>query len=543
MTDEAGAALRAAPADSRRWWSLAALSLAAAAVWLAASDLSVALPTIAKDLGGSMTTLQWAVTGFSLATGAFVATGGRLADVFGRRSFLELGLIIFSAASVVCAMAPHTGVLIVGRVLMGVGAALILPATLAIIPVEFSGREQVTAFSVWMGVAGAGQALGPMVGGGLTQALGWTWIFWVSIPICVAALLVLRATTAESRDPNARHSIDVFGLATLSLGLVALLYALNEGPEKGWGSAVILGSTVLGVALLVTCLVIERHIHNPLIDLKLFRRHSFDGALVDNFVYNITLGGTMYVLALYFENVRGYNPFDAGLLLLPSTIAMLALLPVGARVGMRRGPRWPLAVGTAIMGLGTLTLGFVGSQTIYVWIALGLVVQAVGIGLFSTPLSDTAVGLAPLDEAGAASGLFKTASMVGGAFGVAVFAAVGRALGGSHFTSDVAGMGLTQAQTKTVQNAFAGSQQSQSALSSLPATVQDEVMAAWRSAYAFGVGNSLKVAAVFAAVAVLAVLWLVPKGVLSRGGEASDPGTIPESPTAVAAGRSAAAEG
>lgn len=509
---------RSAPVaqNPRRWLSLGALSLAAAAVWLAASDLAVALPTISKALGGSMSTLQWAVTGFSLATGAFVATGGRLADVFGRRSFLELGLAIFAASSVVCAIAPQPGLLIAGRVLMGVGAALILPATLAIIPIEFSGREQITAFSVWMAVAGAGQALGPVVGGGLTQALSWRWIFWVNIPLCAIAYVVLRSTTPESRDPDAPHSIDVPGLLTLSGGLVAVLYALNEGPEKGWGSALIVGTAVLGILLLVGCLVIERYVANPLIDLKLFRRHSFDGALSDNFVYNITLGGTMYVLALYFENVRGYEPFSAGLLLLPSTVAMLALIPIGAHTELRRGPRWPLAVGTAIMGAGTLMLGFLGAETAYAWIALGLVVQAVGIGLFSTPLSDTAVGLAPPAESGAASGLFKTTSMVGGAFGVAIFAAVGRAFGTPRFTSSVQAMGLTHAQTETVSNAFAGSQQSQSALSTLPADVQQQVMAAWRSAYGFGVGNSLKVVSVFAVLAVVAVLLLVPRGILRK---------------------------
>ena len=513
----AGAAARAAaPAapNPRRWISLGALALAAAIVWLASSDLTVALTDIADDLGGSMTSLQWAVTIFTLSTGALVATGGRLADVFGRRSFLELGLVILAVASVIAAVSQGTPLLIVGRALMGVGAALILPATLAIIPVEFKGREQVTAFSVWMAVAGAGQALGPMVGGGLTQALSWRWIFWVDIPLCLAAFLILRATTPESRAEGAPHSIDVLGLVTLSGGLVALLFALNEGPTDGWGSPLILGMIAVAVASLVACLLIERRVHNPLIDLTLFRRHSFDGALIDNFAYNITLGGTMYVMTLYFINVEGKDPFTAGLLLLPSTIAMLALIPVGGRVGIARGPRLPLAVGTAIMGAGTLMLGFLGDETAYWWIATGLAVQALGMGLFSTPLSDTAVGLAPPAESGAASGLFKTASMVGGSFGVAIFAALMKAFGFPRFNSDVDGLGLSAKQANDIENAATGSDSFHKMVETLPADAQHKVVAAAHDAYAYGIGMSLKVGMVVAVLALVGVLVFVPKGIL-----------------------------
>lgn len=506
-----------------RWVSLGALSLAAAIVWIAASDFAIAMPAISKEFATSTTTLQWANTIFTLACGALVAAGGRLGDLAGRRKLLMAGLVVLAAGSVLAALAPGPELLIAGRAVMGIGAAFILPATLAIIPAEFSGHEQVTAFSVWMAVAGAGQALGPVFGGGLTQALGWPWIFWMNLPLCLAAAFLLRFSTQESRDESAPRGLDFIGLATLSGGLVALLYALNEGPTRGWGSAAVVAALIAAVVLLVACVLAERVVRNPLVDLRLFRRHSFDGALIDNFVYNVTLGGTMYVLALYFQNVQGYDPFTAGLLLLPSTFALLALIPIGGRLSLHRGPRLPLALGTALMGAGTLMLGFLDAGTVYWWIGLGLAVQGAGIGLFSTPLSDVAVGLAPLDQAGAASGLFKTSSMIGGSFGVAVFAALYRAFGFPRFEEDVAGAGLTEKQMSIVQDGLAGSKSVEQVLKELPEDAADKVLAAARDAFAFGVGNSLKVAALASLVAVVAVLFLVPGGVLRAGAAPATP--------------------
>ena len=244
--------------------------------------------------------------------------------------------------------------------------------------------------------------------------------------------MLVRRTTPESRDEGASHKIDYVGLGVIAVGLVALLYALNEGPTLGWGSMLVLGSVVAAVVLLTAFVLIERRVKEPLIDLGLFKRRSYDGALIDNLIYNITLSGTMYVLALYLEEVCGYDALTAGLLLLPSTVGILAFIMVGARLELRRGPRIPLTAGFFIMGVGTFLVGFLTPETAYWWFATGLFIQGVGIGLYSTPLSDVAVGLAPPDESGAASGAFKMCSMVGGAFGVAVFGGVYRAIQTVH---------------------------------------------------------------------------------------------------------------
>ena len=506
--------------SSKRWLSLVALCLAAAIVWFAAANIPVATSAISADIGGSVTALQWVNTIFTLVCGALVIAAGRFGDIFGRRRVLDIGLIIFAAASVVAALAPDPTVLVVGRALMGVGAAAILPATLAIIPLEFSAREQVTAFSAWMATTAVGQAAAPAISGGLVTVFGWPAIFWVNIPLCALALVLVRRSTPESRDEGASHKIDYVGLGCVAAGLVALLYALNEGPTLGWGSGLVLGSLVGAVVLLAAFVLIERRVKEPLLDLGLFRRRSFDGALIDNLIYNITLSGTMYVLALYLEEVRGYDPLTAGLLLLPSTVSILAFIMVGARLELRRGPRIPLTAGFFIMGVGTFLVGFLQPDTAYWWFATGLFIQGIGIGLYSTPLSDVAVGLAPPDESGAASGAFKMCSMVGGAFGVAVFGGVYRAIQLSTLKASAAAADLTGAQQKQVNDAFSSSEKAKQIYDTLSKDVQAQVMDEVHRALCTGIGGSLKLAAGLAIVAVVVTLLLVPKGILHKDREA-----------------------
>jgi len=498
----------------KRWWSLVALCLAAAIVWFAAANIPVATAAISEDLGGSVTALQWVNTIFTLVCGALVIAAGRLGDIFGRRRVLTIGLVIFAAASVLAALAPTTGLLIAGRALMGAGAAAILPATLAIIPIEFSGKDQVTAFSAWMATTAVGQAAAPAISGGLIELLGWSAIFWINVPLCVLAFVLVRWSTAESRDEGASHSLDYAGLATGAAGLVALLYALNEAPNSGWTSPRILAAAALAVVLLAAFVLIERRVHEPLLDLALFRRRSFDAALIDNLAYNITLAGTMYVLALYLEQVRGYDAFTAGLYLLPSTVSMLVFIPIGARLELRRGPRLPLATGTLIMGIGTFLAGFLMVDTPYWWYAMAIFIQGVGIGMFSTPLSDTAVGLAPPAESGAASGAFKMCSMVGGALGVALLGGVYRGLQLAQLRSDADAAHLTAEQQQLVNDAFDSSEKARQIYETLAPDIQDKVHDAVLAALSHGIGGSLKFAAVFSLLAFVAVLLLVPKGIL-----------------------------
>jgi EmrB/QacA subfamily drug resistance transporter len=505
------AAVGSAPTDgSRRWASLAAICAAAGLVWLAFADLGVAIPTIADELHADLGALQWANNAFSLVAGALVIAAGRFGDIFGRRLVLQIGVVVFAGCSIVAAVAPDVAVLIVGRGLMGAGAALILPATLALIPVEFTGTAQLTAFGIWQAVAWGGQAIGPAIGGVLTDTIGWRWLFWLNLPIAVAAVAVNRAVTAESKDPGASRHIDWAGLAAIGLAVFALLFALTDGPSVGWGDPLIVGLLVAAVVLAVLWVLIERHVSDPLVDLALFRLRPYDGALTANLTMNLAFGGLSYLLVLWLQNARGYDAVQAGLLMLPSTLGIFVFIPLGGRLDERRGGKLPVVTGLFVMAVGCAVLGLLDDSSTMLILAVALVVIGIGLGLLSTPVSNTAVGDVPAELAGAAAGLFKMSSMVGGALGVAVLTAFARGFTGRGGEAAAKAAGLTPSEISQAQNALVASKSFDEALSKLPGDLAHKVSEASITAFTTGVGRTMVATAVILAVAVVAVLGIWP---------------------------------
>jgi len=494
---------------SQRWISLAAICTAAGIVWLAFADLGVAIPTIADDLGADMSALQWANNAFSLVAGALVIAAGKFGDVFGRRRMLLLGTLLFAAFSVVAAVAPGIGTLVLGRGLMGIGAALILPATLALIPPQFSGRALLTAFGVWQAVAWGGQAVGPAIGGVVTDGLGWRWLFWINIPLAAIAYLVIHRLTPESSDPQASRRVDWVGLATIGLAVFALLYALTDGPSVGWDNPVVVGFLVAAVVLAITWVVVEKRVREPLVDLSLFRLRAYDGALTANLTMNLAFAGLSYLLVLWLQNVRGYDAVEAGLLMLPSTIGIFVFIPLGGRLSERVGGRLPVLVGLVVMSAGLLGLGFLSTDSPLWQMGAALVVVGLGLGLLSTPISNTAVGDVPEDLAGTAAGVFKMSSMVGGAIGVAVLTALGRGLSAGEWQDAATANGLSDDQIDQAQKALVGSTSFNDAISSLPANLQDKVTGAVIDAFSAGVGDAMVLTGALgiAATVVVALLW------------------------------------
>ena len=415
----------------RPWWSLVGLCLVTALVWVTASDISIALPTIGRDLGGSMDVLQWAVNGYFLA-GAFIIVGGRVGDIYGRRLIFAVGTILILIGSVVAGIATDPWLLIAGRVIEGLGAAAVLPTALAIIAVTFSGKQRDTAIAIWIAVCWGAQALGPLVGGVVVDSLGWRWIFWINLPIGIAALLLTWWSTAESRDAHTSRSIDVPGVVTLVGGLFLLSASLVLADNVGAaGFALMLGGAF---ALLALFIVIERRSKNPIVVLSIFRKRRFDGAVTANLIANFVFGGVVFFMALYLQVVEGYEPLMAGLLLLPATIPILIVNPLGNWLGQRFGPAWPTAVGMAFLAVAAillLNLGGSYGQLIAPFILLGI-----GIGLQITPCAATAVENPGDAGEGVASGVFKAASMIGGSLGVAV----GTAIFQSSARSDLQGL-------------------------------------------------------------------------------------------------------
>lgn len=494
---------------SRRWVSLAATCTAAGLVWLAFADLGVAIPAIADDFHADMSTLQWANNAFSLAAGALVIAAGKFGDVFGRRKMLQIGILVFAGFSIVAALAPGAGTLIVGRGLMGIGAALILPATLALIPPQFSGRDQLTAFGVWQAVAWGGQAVAPAIGGVITQTLGWAWLFWINVPLGVVAFLIIRATTPESKDPTASSGVDWVGLVTIALAAFALLYALTDGPAAGWGSPLIIGLFVASVALVVLWVLVERRVAEPLVDLRLFRLRPYDVALTANLTMNMAFAGLSYLLVLWLENARGYSPIAAGMLMLPATIGIFAFIPLGGRLDGRHGGRLPVLIGLVVMSVGLAVLGVLNSDTTIVLIAVALVVIGVGLGLLSTPISNTAVGGVAQSLAGTAAGVFKMSSMVGGALGVALLSAFARGFTEADSSDAIAATGLTQAEVDEAHHALVNSASFKDALATLDPDLATKVTQAVVDAFSAGLGHTMLATAALslAITAVVAVVW------------------------------------
>ncbi|MGE3287748.1 MAG: MFS transporter [Pseudonocardia sp.] len=498
-------------AGSKRWISLSATCLAAGLVWLAFADLGVAIPTIADDFGADLSTLQWANNAFSLVTGALVIAAGKFGDVFGRRLMLQLGIVLFALCSIVAALAPDVAVLIAGRGLMGIGAALILPATLALIPPQFSGAAQLTAFGVWQAVAWGGQAVGPAIGGVITDGLGWRWLFWLNLPLAAVAFGVIRATTPESRDPQASSRVDWLGLATIGLAVFALLYALTDGPSVGWGSPLVIGLLVAAVVLAITWYQIERRVREPLVDLRLFRLRPYDGALVANLTMNLAFGGLSYLMVLWLQNARGYDAVTAGLLMLPATLGIFAFIPLGGRLDAGTGPRRPVLIGLVVMCAGFAVLGFLDDDSTLWLLAIGLVVIGAGLGLLSTPISDTAVGGVSADLAGTAAGVFKMSSMVGGALGVAVLSAFARGFTTNGAADAVRASGLSPDEITQTQRALVNSASFDDAIASLPTEVAQKVTRAVVDAFTAGVAATMVTTAVLALVATVAVVLIWPR--------------------------------
>ncbi|MBA3489764.1 MAG: MFS transporter [Longispora sp.] len=493
------------------WIGLAGLCTAAGLVWLAFAELAIALPTIASELHVDLTDLQWANNAFSLACGALVLAAGRISDLYGRKRVLLLGVVIFGVFSLVTAFFSGLVGLIAGRALMGVGAALILPSTLAIIPQLFTREQQPKAFGAWMAVSWVGQAAGPAVGGALTSLLGWRSVFWSGAVFAVAAFFLIHGYTTESRDESAPHGINAAGLLTSAGAALCLLYGFTEGQETGFDDPLIIGLLVAAVVLAVVFVLIERRVHNPLVEFRLFRARDFDGALTANLVMNMVFAGLSFLLALYLQDVRGYSALEAGLLLFPSTVTILLLNPVGYRVSSRFGPRSPVVWGLVLLGLGSILAGILSTNSSYWLLMSGLLVLGAGLGLLSVPLSDTAVAGPPPELAGMASGLFKMGSMLGGAIGVAIFSAIAKVISSNRGEQAAQAAGLSQDEINQLGGALSGSDVSQDILDTLSPQLRDSIIAAYQQDYVSGVAGSIKIAGLFTLVAAIALVAIWPR--------------------------------
>lgn len=488
------------PLNPARWRSLLGLSAVTALVWVTASDISIALPDIGRGLGGSMDVLQWAVNGYFLA-GSLIIVGGRLADLFGRRLLFAIGVGLLLAGSVLAGLAGSPAMLIAGRVLEGVGAAAILPAALAIVAVEFPDDERDRAISVWIATCWGAQALGPLVGGALVEALGWTAIFWVNLPVGLGALWLTWRTTPESTSGETDRRIDVAGIVTLAGGLFLLSYALVEADEISGGRlAALLGGAVV---LLAAFVVVERHVRSPLVRLEVFRIRSFDGAVIANLLANVVFGAVVFLMALYLQIGLGYSALTAGALLLPATLPILALTPAGERWGRLRGPGPPIAAGMALLVAACAILTHMPEG--YAGLLVPFVLLGAGIGLQITPTASVAVEAGAQAGEGVASGVYKASSMIGGSLGVAAATAIFQSSARSEFTSLAGAVRVSGDELARVLQVLTGSVPSRVLEPLLGARVEAVVLQTFRTA----VGSSMWLMVGAGIAGLLSTWWLL----------------------------------
>jgi len=410
--------------EHTKWWTLGVVCIAVFMLLLDVTVVNVALPDIQRDLGSSFSDLQWVVDAYALTLAAFLLTFGSLADLVGRRLVFVLGLGVFSAASLLCGLSTTPLMLNLARAVQGTGAACMFACSLSLIAQAFPPQERGTAFGIFGGTIGGAVAVGPLIGGAITQGIGWEWVFFVNVPIGVAAIFAAFARMAESRDPRSGH-LDIPGFATFSAALFLLVFALVRGNAEGWGSPLIVAFLVASGALLVAFVAIELRSEDPMFDLTLFRKPSFTGAAIVGFALSASMFSMFLYLTLYMQNVLGFSPLEAGVRFLPTTLLSFFVAPIAGRLAERVVPiRILLGGGMVFVGVGLLLQGGLDANSEWTHFLPGFLAAGVGVGMINPPLATTQVGVVAPQRSGMASGIGNTFRQVGIATGIAALGAI-----------------------------------------------------------------------------------------------------------------------
>jgi EmrB/QacA subfamily drug resistance transporter len=407
----------------RKWWTLVLISIATFMLLLDITVVNVALPDIQRDLGASLSSLQWVVDAYSLTLAAFLLTAGSLGDRLGRRRVFTIGFGLFTFASFLCGIAGDPTLLNLARGLQGVGGAAMFATSLALIGQEFHGRDRATAFGVWGATIGGAVAIGPLVGGVITEHLGWEWIFFVNVPIGLLAIGLTERKLANiaAQDPQ---RIDLPGLLTFSLALFFLIFGLIRGNPEGWGSAEIVGSLGAAVALMLAFITIESRSTHPMLDLTLFRKPAFNGVSAVAFGLSAGMFAMFLYLTIYMQGVLGFSPLEAGLRFLPLTVLSFIASPIAGSLSHRIPIRVLLGVGLATVGAGLALMHGVDADSGWTALLVGFLVAGVGIGITNPGIGQAAIAVVPVEKAGMGSGINTTFRQVGIATGVASLGAI-----------------------------------------------------------------------------------------------------------------------
>jgi EmrB/QacA subfamily drug resistance transporter len=496
---------------NRKWWTLAAMTGGLSMIFIDQTIVGVTLPTIGRELDMSQVELQWVVNAFLLTLAAFVAAGGRLADMFGRRRMFVIGAAVFVAFSALCGAAQSDGWLIAARAGQGIGGAMLMPSTMAIVMTTFPPDDRGRALGLLVGIASVFLSVGPLLGGVLTEAISWRWIFFVNLPVGVVTILLTLRAAPESREKGAR--LDIVGFVLLATGITAVVLALMQGKSWGWGSAPTVGLLVGGALLLAGFVIAELRIAQPLLDLTLFRNRTFTGGNVVITVLQFALVGLTIFGPMFEENILGYAPIAAGALFLPATLPILFVAPFAGRLTDRIGPRWPALVGLLLSAAGLVEIALVADGADrFLPLLPGYLLFGIGTPLVLTPMSTASINAAPPQQRGEASGVISTTRQIGAALGIAVMGAIIAAAQQTRLDETLAGHPFSPEQREKLESLASGSGALAKHIAGFSAEQVQKIDAGAKAAFTDGFTTSMWVSAVVLLGAAVAGWFLIKPG-------------------------------
>jgi EmrB/QacA subfamily drug resistance transporter len=410
---------------ARRWWALMAVGLATFMTYLDNNVTNVAIPTIQRDLHLSIAGLEWVVSSYVLVFAGLLLAGGRTADVFGRRRLFFAGTIVFTLASLAAGLAGTGGVLIGARVVQGLGAALLVPTTLAIIMATFTSvRERTAAIGIWTAIGAMALAFGPLIGGFISQHLHWGWIFFINVPVGIIAMTIAAFAVDESRDTAAQRRLDVPGMITSSIALFAVTYALIQGHDSGWTSPAIVGAFAFAALAAAAFAVVESRTAHPMVELRLFRSRVFSGGTLTMMLWAFGIFGIYFFTSIYLQDILGFSPTKAGLAFVPMALCLAVAASVAGPVYTRIGAHRTVAAGMGMMAIGLYLFSILGADATFASLMPGFVLFGAGAGLMQVPLTNSVLQGQPPERSGVASALLNASREVAGLFGITVIGAI-----------------------------------------------------------------------------------------------------------------------
>ncbi len=479
-----------------KWWTLAAVCLGTFMLLLDVTIVNVALPDIQLALHSSFADLQWVVDAYALTLAALLLTAGSLADLYGRRRFYLIGLVVFTLASLMCGLASDSLVLQLSRALQGVGGAIMFSVSLALLADSFRGKDRGVAFGVWGAITGLAVAIGPLVGGALTSGLSWRWIFFVNLPVGLVAIGIVVTKVAESRALYA-HRPDWFGFGLFTLALASLVYGLIESNERSFDDARVIFCLTAAVVLMVAFVVVELRGKHPMFDLTLFRLPTFCGGSVAAFGMSASIFAMLLYLVLYLQDILGYSALQTGVRLLVASGGIIATSTIAGRLSSHVPVRLLIGPGLLMIGVGLLLMRGLDASSSWTHLVPGLLLSGAGVGMVNPPLASTAVGVVIPQRAGMASGISSTFRQVGIATGIALLGSIFSNTVRGDVVSRVSAIPGLSSHAQQIASAVQSGNSAQ-AVGQLPASSREAIGEIVRASFTAGLDRILLVAAIVA---------------------------------------------